>query len=37
MAHFWALILILFAFALTLAELVGRLEARIEYYAGARG
>jgi NitT/TauT family transport system permease protein len=37
MAHFWALILILFAFALTLADLVGQLEARIEYYAGARG
>jgi len=37
MAHFWALILILFAFALTLADLVGRLETRIEYYAGARG
>lgn len=37
MAHFWALILILFAFALTLAELIGRLEARVEYYAGARG
>jgi NitT/TauT family transport system permease protein len=36
MAHFWALILILFAFALTLADLVGRLEARIEYYAGSR-
>ena len=36
MAHFWALILILFAFALTLAELIGRLEHRIEYYAGAR-
>ena len=36
MAHFWALILILFAFALTLAELVGRLESRVEYYAGAR-
>jgi NitT/TauT family transport system permease protein len=37
MAHFWALILILFGFALALAELVGRLEARVEYYAGARG
>ena len=37
MAHFWALILILFAFALGLAELIGRLEARVEYYAGARG
>jgi NitT/TauT family transport system permease protein len=36
MAHFWALILLLFAFALTLAELVARLEKRIEYYAGAR-
>jgi NitT/TauT family transport system permease protein len=36
MAHFWALILILFAFALSLAEMIGRLEARIEYYAGAR-
>ncbi|MFP7671889.1 ABC transporter permease [Marivita sp. S0852] len=37
MAHFWALILILFAFALTLAEVIARLEGRIEYYAGARG
>jgi NitT/TauT family transport system permease protein len=36
MAHFWALILILFAFALTLADLIGRLESRIEYYAGSR-
>jgi NitT/TauT family transport system permease protein len=36
MAHFWALILILFAFALGLAALIGRLEARVEYYAGAR-
>lgn len=36
MAHFWALILILFAFALTLAEMIARLEHRIEYYAGAR-
>lgn len=36
MAHFWALIILLFACALTLAELVGRLEKRIEYYAGAR-
>ena len=37
MAHFWALILILFAFALGLAALIGRLEARLDYYAGARG
>lgn len=36
MGHFWALILILFAFALSLAELIGRLEQRVEYYAGAR-
>ena len=36
MAHFWALILILFAFALSLAELIDRLEARVEYYAGSR-
>jgi NitT/TauT family transport system permease protein len=36
MAHFWALIILLFACALTLAELVARLEKRIEYYAGVR-
>jgi NitT/TauT family transport system permease protein len=36
MAHFWALILLLFTMALTLAGLVGHLEKRIEYYAGAR-
>lgn len=36
MAHFWALILILFAFALTLADVIARLETRIEYYAGER-
>jgi NitT/TauT family transport system permease protein len=36
MAHFWALILILFAFALSLAELIDRLEKRVEYYAGSR-
>jgi NitT/TauT family transport system permease protein len=36
MAHFWALIVILFAFALALAELVERLEARVDYYAGRR-
>ena len=36
MAHFWALILILFAFALSLAEVIARLEHRVEYYAGAR-
>ncbi len=36
MAHFWALILLLFAMALGLAALVERLEKRIDYYAGAR-
>jgi NitT/TauT family transport system permease protein len=36
MAHFWALILILFALALGASALIARLEARVEYYAGAR-
>lgn len=36
MAHFWALIILLFTFALTLADLVGRLEKRIDYYAHVR-
>ncbi|VVS98745.1 ABC transporter permease subunit [Rhizobium sp. EC-SD404] len=36
MAHFWALVLILFTIALTLAELVAKLEKRVEYYAGVR-
>jgi NitT/TauT family transport system permease protein len=36
MAHFWALIILLFACALGLAGLVARLERRVEYYAGAR-
>lgn len=36
MAHFWALVLLLFTFALTLAEIVARFEKRIEYYAGVR-
>ena len=31
-----ALILLIFAFALTLADLVGRLESRLDFYAGAR-
>ena len=37
MAHFWALILILFAFAILLAEGVAMLERRVEYFAGTRG
>ena len=35
--EFWALILILFAFALGLSALIGKLEQRVEYYAGVRG
>jgi NitT/TauT family transport system permease protein len=36
MAEFWALTLILFAFALIVAELIERAEAKVEFYAGAR-
>lgn len=36
MERFWALTLILFAFALTLSELIEMVERRIEYYAGVR-
>ena len=36
MAHFWALVVILFTCALTLAEVVARLEKRVQYYAGVR-
>ncbi|WP_421951807.1 ABC transporter permease [Pelagibacterium sp.] len=36
MSHFWALIVLLFTFALTMADLIGRLEKRIEYYAHVR-
>jgi NitT/TauT family transport system permease protein len=36
MEEFWALTIVLFAFALVVAELVGMLERRIEYYAGVR-
>ena len=36
MEDFWALTIVLFAFALLVAELVGMLEKRIEYYAGVR-
>ena len=35
--EFWALTLVLFAFALGFSELIGRLEKRVEYYAGTRG
>ncbi len=36
MADFWALTILLFAFALIVAELIGMLEKRVEYYAGVR-
>jgi NitT/TauT family transport system permease protein len=36
MAEFWALTIILFAFALLLSDLIERAEAKVEYYAGAR-
>jgi NitT/TauT family transport system permease protein len=36
MEEFWALIILVFAFAFALSELVGLLERRVEYYAGAR-
>jgi NitT/TauT family transport system permease protein len=36
MEKFWALTIVLFAFALVAAQLVGMLEKRIEYYAGVR-
>jgi len=37
MEEFWALTILLFAFALVLSEGIGLLEKRIEYYAGERG
>ncbi|MCT7374253.1 ABC transporter permease [Chelativorans salis] len=36
MAEFWALTIILFAFAMLIAELIERIEGKVEYYAGAR-
>ncbi len=36
MEEFWALIMLVFAFAFALSELVALVERRIEYYAGAR-
>jgi NitT/TauT family transport system permease protein len=37
MEEFWALTLILFAFALLAAEAIEAIERRVEYYAGVRG
>lgn len=36
MAHFWAVLVLLFALAFTLAELLGWLEHRVSYYAASR-
>lgn len=36
MEEFWALIILVFAFAFVLSELVGLLERKVEYYAGSR-
>lgn len=36
MEHFWALILVLFFFAFAIAEGLGHLERRVEYYAASR-
>jgi NitT/TauT family transport system permease protein len=36
MAQFWALTLILFAFAMVIAELIERAERKVEFYAGVR-
>jgi NitT/TauT family transport system permease protein len=36
MAEFWALTILLFAFAMLVAEGVGSIEKRVGYYAGAR-
>ncbi len=36
MEHFWALLLVLFFFAFTLAELLAALERRFDYYASSR-
>jgi NitT/TauT family transport system permease protein len=36
MAQFWALTIILFAFAMLVAALIERFERKVEYYAGAR-
>lgn len=36
MEHFWALLLVLFAFAFTINEMLRKLEARFAYYASSR-
>lgn len=36
MAEFWAPTIILFAFALLVAELIEKVESKVEFYAGER-
>ena len=36
MTHFWAVILVLFALAFTLSELLGLLARKVDYYASKR-
>ena len=36
MSHFWAVLIVLFALAFTLAEFLGYLERRVSYYASSR-
>jgi NitT/TauT family transport system permease protein len=36
MAEFWALVIVVFAFAFVMSEAVAWLERRVEYYAAAR-
>jgi NitT/TauT family transport system permease protein len=36
MEEFWALVIVVFAFALSVSEVIAYLERRVEYYAGAR-
>jgi NitT/TauT family transport system permease protein len=36
MEEFWALIVLVFAFAFALSELIGLIERKVEYYAGSR-
>jgi len=36
MEEFWALVIVVFAFALVMSEAIAYLERRVDYYAGAR-
>jgi NitT/TauT family transport system permease protein len=36
MTHFWAVIIVLFALAFTLSELLGALARKVDYYASKR-